>query len=230
MAPDSGAASLTPSYMTGVRDKVRLRFRKDGPLRWLSHHDLMRTFERMLRRAALPFRCTQGFNPHPRLVFALSLPVGVIGCEEVADLELDELLPLEEIRTRLQAQCPSGLKILDLQRVSPKASLQVEQFTYAIEVPAALHETTRQRLDEVLALSEWLVERSKPSWRRVDLRPFIGQLVLDDTTGWLEMNLLLTSQGTARPDEILRLVGLDRLLDEGGVLERRRLVLKSETD
>ena len=51
--------------------KVRIRFRKGGDLRLVSHHDLMRVFERMLRRADLPFHSTSGFNPKPRLVFAL---------------------------------------------------------------------------------------------------------------------------------------------------------------
>ena len=88
-AVEGGAEPSSPPR--GARDKVRLRFRKDGSLRWLSHHDLLRTFERMLRRSALPFRSTQGFHPHPRLVFALSLPLGVVGVEEVAELELDDL-------------------------------------------------------------------------------------------------------------------------------------------
>ena len=72
---DTSAQTLA----AGPASKVRLRFAKGGSLRWLSHHDLMRAFERMLRRAALPFRRTQGFHPHPRLVFALSLPLGVVG-------------------------------------------------------------------------------------------------------------------------------------------------------
>src|SRR5439155_20976241 len=70
-----------------LRCKVRLRFRKGGDLRLVSHHDLMRCFERMLRRAGLPYRSTAGFNPKPRLVFASALPLGVVGCEEVVELE-----------------------------------------------------------------------------------------------------------------------------------------------
>jgi len=57
--------------MTG--DKFRFRFSKSGTLRLVSHHDLMRCCERMLRRAAVPFKSTAGFHPTPRLVFALSL-------------------------------------------------------------------------------------------------------------------------------------------------------------
>src|SRR5438552_15734366 len=101
-----------------VRDKFRIRFRKCRDLRLVSHHDLLRSFERMLRRAALPFHSTSGFNPKPRLVFALSLPLGVVGCEEVVELELDaELLP-EELHQRLAQQAPAGLDILSVRRIA----------------------------------------------------------------------------------------------------------------
>ena len=56
-------------------DKIRFRFRKTGVLRLLSHLDLVRSTERALRRADIPFRSTAGFHPSPRMVFALSLPV-----------------------------------------------------------------------------------------------------------------------------------------------------------
>src|SRR6184192_1420855 len=104
MAPDAIPAAAPAA--SGPPDKVRIRFRKAGALRLLSHHDLMRTFERMLRRAELPFRSSQGFHPKPRIIFALSLPLGVAGLEEVAELELDELLPAEEIQNRLERQAP----------------------------------------------------------------------------------------------------------------------------
>ena len=72
-----------PGAKPTARAKFRIRFRKSGELRWLSHHDLMDCVERMLRRAALPYRSTQGFHPKPRMVFALSLALGIVGCAEV---------------------------------------------------------------------------------------------------------------------------------------------------
>ena len=102
----AAAAALPAPKPPPLRDKVRIRFRKDRDLRLLSHHDLLRTFERMLRRAGLPVRRTQGFHPHPRLVFALSLPLGVVGCAEVVEIELDEVLPVEQIRDCLMRQAP----------------------------------------------------------------------------------------------------------------------------
>src|SRR5436190_6416679 len=100
-----------------VRAKVRIRFRKNGDLRFISHHDLMRCFERMLRRAALPYHTTQGFNPKPRLVFAMPLSLGIVGCEEIAELELDEPLAAAEVCDRLARQAPPGIEILAVEPI-----------------------------------------------------------------------------------------------------------------
>src|SRR5437016_13121789 len=105
-----------------VRAKVRIRFRKTGDLRLISHHDLMRCFERMLRRAGLPFHSTEGFNPKPRLVFAMPLPLGVVGLQEAADLELDEAMAPDEIRERLAREAPAGLEILTVCRIDARAT------------------------------------------------------------------------------------------------------------
>src|SRR6185436_12082200 len=98
-------------------DKVRIRFRKSGELRFVSHLDLMRSFERLLRRAALPFHMTGGFHPTPRLVLAQSLSLGLIGHAEVAELELTEVIDPPEVLTRLRAQAPPGLDFLTCARI-----------------------------------------------------------------------------------------------------------------
>src|SRR6202047_1078281 len=87
IAASAGTADTPPALIT-PRSKYRLRFRKDGDLRLVSHHDLMHVFERMLRRAELPIAHTQGFHPQPRMVFALSLALGIGGANEVLELEL----------------------------------------------------------------------------------------------------------------------------------------------
>jgi radical SAM-linked protein len=186
----------------------------------------MRTFERMLRRSGVPFHSTQGFNPHPRLVFALPLPVGVIGRAEVADLELAELLSLEEIQSKLARECPSGLTILEVSRIPVRTTAHVRGFTYAIEVPADRRAAVLARIPAVLALTAWQVERMKPAPRVVDIRPFLRDLRLEPETGWLEMELALLPAGTARPEEILGLLEQPDLLETGATLERVRLHLE----
>ena len=99
-------------------EKIRLRVRKTGVLRLLSHLDMVRGTERMLRRADIPFRSTLGFHPTPRMVFALSLPLGADGLNEVLELELTRPLDAEDVRERLNRQAPVGL-----------------EFTSAVEIP-----------------------------------------------------------------------------------------------
>jgi len=150
-APGSDSPIATPAI--GPRDKVRLHFRKAGSLRWLSHHDLMRTFERMLRRADIPFRCTQGFHPHPRIVFALSLPLGVIGQAEIAEVELAEVVEPADFLRLVTAQCPSGLEILNVCRIPTNRSARVIGFTYGLTVPAERLGGLQQHLEEALRAS-----------------------------------------------------------------------------
>jgi radical SAM-linked protein len=231
-APD--ATQTTPPPAPGrPRDKVRLRFRKAGALRLLSHHDLLRTFERMLRRAALPICRTHGFHPHPRVVFALSLPLGVVGREEVVELELDEEVAPEEVRARLARTAPPGLEVLSARRIDPKAGARVRGLCYGVAVPAERVPDVARRVAEVLAAGECWVERTRPPRRRLDLKPFLSDLRLrteeEGGPAFLEMGLRLTPAGTARPEELLELLGLKDLLEAGAVLERTRLELEDET-
>jgi radical SAM-linked protein len=208
--------------------KVRLRFRKGGDLRLVSHHDLMRCFERMLRRAGLPYRSTAGFNPKPRVVFASALSLGIVGCEEVVELEINGDVPAEEVRSRLAAQAPPGLEILAARPIEPKATARVRLATYRIVLAAERRPNLPGRIAGLLAAPHLWVERERPEARRLDLRPYLHDVRLGDTH--LEMDLLVTPNGSARPDEILDLLGLKDLLDAGAVLERIHLRLHDEDE
>jgi len=210
-----------------VCDKVRIRFSKTGSLRFISHHDLMRCFERMLRRAEIPFHSSQGFNPKPRLVFALPLPLGMTGIDEVVDLELDERLPADEIYSRLARQCPVGIQILSVVETDPRTSARVHHVLYRVPLSATEpFSDLPKRVRAFLTAQQCWVERERPQRKRVDLRPFVRDLRL--STGALEMELLVTPKGTARPDEIVGCLGLTGLLAEGAVIERTAVELTED--
>jgi radical SAM-linked protein len=211
-----------------VCDKVRIRFRKGGDLRLVSHHDLMRCFERVLRRAALPYHITQGFHPKPRLVFALALPLGVVGCEEVLELELDEQLPLDEIQSRLTRHAPPGVEILSIVRIDTKTTAQVHTMRYRVALPPERVAAVESAIASVLAQTDCLANRIKPAGRTVNIRPYIRSLRVEG--GFLEMDLWVTPKGTARPEEILGFLGLEQLTAEGAILERTQLELHDELD
>jgi radical SAM-linked protein len=246
MALDSSQAAIPADPSPGAapeRDKVRIRFRKGGDLRLVSHHDLMQCFERMLRRAGLPFHATEGFNPKPRMVFALSLALGIVGCEEVLELELDARLAAQEIHERLARQAPAGLDILRVRRIDRKSKAQVRRACYRLPIPAQRGAGLPERLAALLAAPHCWIDRSQrreqalsaggacsrdAPTRPLDIRPCLRDLRFSD--GWLELDLWITPGGTARPEEVLALLGLSDLLVEGAVLERCTLELHDEVD
>jgi radical SAM-linked protein len=209
-----------------VRAKFRLRFRKCGDLRLLSHHDLMRTFERMLRRAGLPFCSSEGFHPKPRLVFALSLPLGVAGLQEVAELELSGTIPPEEVRRRLAEQAPPGLEILSVEPISARTTGHPRRLGYRAPLPPGRAEGLLGRIAAVMAAAECWVERTRPQRKQINLRPFLDQIRITDAA--LEVDLWVKPSGTARPEEVLGLLGLSDVLASGAVIERYRLELEDE--
>jgi radical SAM-linked protein len=218
--------SPSPQGLAPIRDKVRIRFRKGGDLRLVSHHDLMQCFERMLRRAALPFHSTEGFNPKPRMAFALSLALGIVGCEEVVELELDSILPPEEIHARLAHVAPPGLDILSARRIDRKTRAQVRRAVYRLALPLERMAGLPEHLAALLALPECWIERTRPEPRRLDIRPYLCDLRLEN--GALKMTFWVTPTGTARPEEVVTLLDLADLLEDGAVLERVTLELHDE--
>src|SRR5690242_12566478 len=180
-----------------VGAKVRIRFRKTGDLRLISHHDLMRCFERMLRRAALPYRCTEGFNPKPRLIFPSPLPLGVIGCQEVADLELDADVAAQNVRERLVRQAPAGLDIFQVERIDGQKTAHARLACYRVSLPRDRCSDLPERVAALLSNSACWVERQRPQHRKLDVRPYVRDIrLLPDALEW---DLVITPGGTARP-------------------------------
>lgn len=211
--------------MTMTRDKVRIRFSKVGDLRLVSHHDLMRCFERMLRRASIPFAMTGGFHPGPRLVFASALPLGVAGLDEVVELELTDIVEPEDVLGRLTAQLPPGLGMHAAERVPIKETARVCRAVYRIAIPEDRQPGLADRCVELLARTTLVVERPRPKPRRVDVRPYMNAIRFTD--GVLLIDLAVTQEGGARADEVMDLLGLRGLLETGGVLERTTVELSN---
>ncbi len=216
-------------------DKLRFRFAKTGTLRLLSHHDLMRCLERMLRRADLPFKSTAGFHPTPRVVFALSLPLGVAGLDEVVEIEFTRPLDEAEVLATLRRQAPAGLAFTRVAVIPMKATALPRRIVYSLELPSERTEPTAERCRELTAQAKVWVERLKPSPKRLNIRPYLRNLSVvanPDRQGGgrgLELDLWVTQTGTARADELLKLLGIADLLDAGAVVERTTVELRDET-
>jgi radical SAM-linked protein len=207
-------------------DKFRIRFRKEGDLRLVSHHDVMRCYERILRRAALPFRMTEGFHPFPRMVFALSLPLGMVGLNEVVELELTESMTPEEVLERLQTKAPPGIVFLSAKRIELKITARPRQALYHMPIPVGHIATLGESCSKLMQLDEIWVDRIRPTPKRLNIRPYLHRASCEEDR--LAMEVWLSQEGSAKADEIVHALGLDSLLEAGIYLTRTDLILLDE--
>jgi radical SAM-linked protein len=197
-----------------IAQKVQLRFSKTGALRFLSHHDVMRLFERACRRAGLPVRLTQGFAPHPRLVFATALELGIESQAEVLEIEMSRWMPPAQIRSRLGAQLPAEVAILEARLLPPtRSGERVVRMVFKVSLPGAIASRLGpDRLAALLERSELPFDRHRQKRvQHLDLRPSLLALKLEGTE--LTVVLRPTQRGAARPAEVVSLL-TDSLLSE----------------
>lgn len=97
-----------------VEALVKVHFAKKGLMRFISHLDLMRLFQRASRRAGIPVSVTKGFNPHPRVSIEPALKLGVEGPHLSARFKLDGWMRPAELKTKLQEKMPEGIEILEV--------------------------------------------------------------------------------------------------------------------
>src|SRR5262245_60785641 len=92
-----------------IRQRVRVRFTKQDDLRWISHRDLMRVWERLFRRAGVALSMTEGFHPKPRINFPSALAVGIAGLDELVEIDLAEEMTAEALRAAIEPELAPGM-------------------------------------------------------------------------------------------------------------------------
>lgn len=126
---------------------VRIWFNKTGTAKYISHLDLTRCMIRAFRRTDIPLWYTEGFNPHPYLVFGLSLPLGVEGLREPLDIRLnDESYPLERVIEQLNSVSVPGIEFLEISEPIKKP-LEIFSGDYSVIIPC---ENESQELCELI--------------------------------------------------------------------------------
>ncbi len=206
--------------------RLRFTFSKEGWLIYSSHLDLMRVWERALRRAGAPLAYSGGFNPRPKLQMARALPLGHIGEAELIDVWLEKPVAQEPFTKSLVPVLPEGLRIKQVQEVqagAPAMQTQVVATEYRVVVdwdePA---EAVAARVGGILAETELPHQRRG---KRYDLRPLIDRLQVEEVSGGkvvLHMQLSARPGATARPEAVLDTLGLG---DAFARYRRTRLIL-----
>ncbi len=152
--------------------RVRLRFAKRGRLRFLSHRDVARSFERAVRRAGLPVAHSHGFSPHPRLSWIGAAPTGAASEAEYVEIGLTETVEPAAVASALDAALPDGLDVLAAAPAGGAALADcIDASRWSIELPGVAPAALRAALAALLAHESVVVERVTPSGRRqIDVR------------------------------------------------------------
>jgi radical SAM-linked protein len=152
--------------------RIRLRFAKRGRLRFLSHRDVARSFERALRRAGVPVAHSQGFSPHPRLSWTGAAPTGAASEAEYVEVGLTRPLDPGGLAGMLDAALPEGIDVLAA-AVAEGASLadRIDASSWRIELPGVDPAALRAAVTALIGRESVVVERVTPSGARaVDVR------------------------------------------------------------
>jgi radical SAM-linked protein len=200
-------------------NRLRVRFGRGDELKYISHLDLTRLWHRALRRAGIAIAYSEGFNPHPRLSLAAPLQLGVTSDAELMDVITTQQVTPPAFASLLKAVLPEGVSIYQVFNVplnipALQSQLTFADYTVMVGIP--------EGFDLEVAVSSLLARVSIP-WhhqrdtglKSYDLRPLISVMkVVSRQAGFatLDMRLRCGTEGTGRPEQVVKALGLDNPL------------------
>ncbi len=234
-------AIQNPVYdQPAARQRVRLTYEKGEAVKFISHHDEFRLWERVLRRANLPILYKKGFNPQPHMQIAAPLGVGITGVREFLDITFSPPLPLDELQQRIRTKLPPGVYLHAVEEVPLKtASLQnlLIGADYTILIYAEPGEIEPTLIDNQItdfwAQKEiWRERERKGQKYTYNLRPLVFELrYLGYDQAAEEHRIFLRVQqrpgATGRPDEVVDALGFD---DFARTLRRGRIYFSDQAE
>ncbi len=209
-------------------NRLRIRFGRGAPLKFISHLDLTRVWHRAFRRAGIAIAYSDGFNPHPKFSLAAPLQLGVTSEAELMDVYIVQPLTAVAFTAKLRSELPLGLDIMQVAPVGlhlPALQAQLRFADYLVKVNAPDEPGLGQAILSLLECRSlpWQ-HRRDTGVRSYDLRPLIAGIKYISYMGGvatLDMRLKSDAAGTGRPEQVVRALGLDSPID----IHRTRLVL-----
>ncbi|MDO4563199.1 MAG: TIGR03936 family radical SAM-associated protein [Clostridia bacterium] len=181
-----------------------VRYEKSGRAIYVSHLDFVRAFNRAMRRAHVPVAFSEGFNPHPKLSFAMALPIFYQSACELLEVEMTYAVSPDEVLCALNAVLPEGIRILSVQ--SGKSRMKELRYARYEAIP----ENMPKNVDTFLQMSEILIDKkTKSGVRETDIRADINSVVLRDDR--IEMVLSSGSAANLKPDVVI--AAMNRYID-----------------
>ena len=171
--------------------RVRATFEKKGRAKYISHLDLNRCMLRIFRRSGLPIWYTEGFHSHPYYSFALALSLGFESSCEILDFNLNEDIRFDEIRDRLNAVMPEGMRILKVADQKQKITA-IAKAEYSFSLIADDINGLNDAVGQLIAKPEILIEKkTKKGMKEVDIKPEMEIMSCKKTSSSVDMVMRL---------------------------------------
>ncbi len=188
--------------------RALIRFGKQPRLRFISHLDLQRFFQRAVNRTGLPIAWSQGFNPHPVMSFGSALALGWTSEYEVLDIKLSAPMGRKRTEDAVRAALPEDLPVYDARMVDdrhPAPMALVRMSDYRISLEGAGAEAVIEQIPAFLALERvTTVKKTKSGEKEIDARPLV--LDLKPTSVGFEARLMLTERESIKPELLIGLL------------------------
>jgi radical SAM-linked protein len=208
-----------PTQQAPPVQRLRVQYAKRGRLRFTSHRDFSRAFERAVFRARVPMAYSSGFNPHPRISYAGASPTGAASEAEYLELALAEVVEPDAVHTALSEALPDGLDVVEVVESHGRSLtelLEASHWRIKLATPA---DEVEPAVRAFLAQTEVLVERlTKKGLRRFDCRAPVLSLTVSASHGLGLLDLVLRhAEPAVRPDDVLAGVNAASGIEFGGV-------------
>jgi len=211
--------------------RLRIKFSRGSEIKFISHLDIIRLWQRAFKRAGIEIAYSTGFTPHPRIALAAPLALGVTSEAELMDIVCIRGVAPHYFVSAVNQQMPPGIKVEKVHPIAaelPSLQSQVSQAEYQVGIDTATGpENIGEAIAEMLAKDRipWQHERDT-GLRHYDLRPLIYELkVLDwrPPKGVLGMLLRCDSNGSGRPEQVTAALGF---VERPDYIHRIQLILK----
>ncbi len=194
-----------PEQQAPPVQRLRIRYAKRGRLRFTSHRDFSRAFERAVFRARIPMAYSSGFNPHPRISYAGAAPTGSASEAEYLEIGLAEVVDPAEVRARLEESLPDGLDVLEVvESAGGSLADRLEASRWLLDVDAST-DVAAAAVSSFLGSTTVPVERmTKKGLRQFDCRAAVVSLTVTAREEGTRLDLVLRHlEPAVRPDDVL---------------------------
>lgn len=190
--------------------KLRIKFSKHGELRFIGHLDVMRYFQKAIRRAGIDIAYTTGFSPHQIMSFAAPLGLGLESNGEYMDIEVNSLTSSKDFMDALNAQMVAGIQILEARLLpdhakNAMASVAAARYTIAFRKGYEPRFLTNTVIDDFFGQPEIIVtKQTKKGETTFDMKPFLFTCSFDDVQNTLTLVVDASSAGNIKPSLVVK--------------------------